>query len=325
MLKTYLPSKAEIDQQYPISSNAQKLIKQFRIEAKNIFNATDPRIVVFLGPCSIHDENQINNYSALVSKLNKEVSSKIFIALRVFLEKPRSIYGWKGYLQDPSLNFQYNILEGIQKSRRILSEITKKKIPVVTEFLNPILASYTKDYITWGVIGSRTSTSQIHREFASNQDMPIGFKNPLDGSFDDAINSSLSSRTPQSTIEYDPLNKPYLTTSPGNNYTHVILRGGYSGTNYHKKDISRLLECQKRRKLRARVVVDCSHGNITRNTFDQVSVFKNIIEQIKEGNKEIMGIMIESHIKKNNQCSITDPCIDWQTSLELIKTAHKKL
>jgi 3-deoxy-7-phosphoheptulonate synthase len=255
--------------------------------------------------------------------------------MRVYLEKPRTALGWKGFLYDPYLDNSNNVLDGLHLSRKLLLDIAALEIPAATEFLDPLTAPYLSDLISWGCIGARTVTSQPHRQLASSLAMPIAFKNSVDGNIDSAINGILSASIPHTYIGSQSNGTLGIVNTLGNPYGHVVLRGGKEGPNYDPQAISYTLERLHNANLPLRLLVDCSHDNSFRRHEEQPAVFQSILHQIVEGNNYIKGLLLESHLYQGNQplnisslkygVSLTDPCLDWQTTERLIKWGYHYL
>lgn len=320
---TPLSTPNEVFAKTPLSKENKKVISHFRLTAEHILRGEDDRLIIFAGPCSIHDPEIALEYGARLKALAEKVSERIFLIMRVFLEKPRTQFGWKGFLSDPLLDGSYEIEQGLFASRQLLMQLSELKIPIATEFLDPILPAYTQDLITWGIIGARTSPSQIHRQMASHLPMPIGFKNETDGNVDNAICGALAARHPQGSIGIDDNGKISSLKTSGNPYTHLILRGSQTSPNYDHLSIAEAIHKQRLYGLNSPLLIDCAHGNSQKDPKRQQDVFASILNQIEEGNHLIMGMMLESHLQGGNALSITDPCLDWKTTEELILWANQ--
>src|SRR3990167_1516518 len=312
----------ELKSKLPLLPPERLFIEKSRKQAENILRRVDDRLVIFAGPCSIHNAEVALSYAKKLKELACKVEDRIFLIMRVFLEKPRTQFGWKGFIYDPYLDGSNEIEEGLFSSRKFLLKIAALNIPVATEFLDPILASYHKDLITWGVIGARTSASQIHRQLASDLGMPIGFKNETDGLLDNAIRGALAARHPQSSIGVDEHGRVCSLKTTGNAYTHIILRGSNERTNYDLLSITQAIQKQRLFGLHSPLVIDCAHGNSQKNLKKQLDVFSSVLNQIINGNHLISGMMLESHLQEGNIYSITDPCIGWKMTKELILEAY---
>ncbi|MBF5060126.1 Phospho-2-dehydro-3-deoxyheptonate aldolase, Tyr-sensitive [Candidatus Neptunochlamydia vexilliferae] len=316
--QTPLSTPEEVLAKLPLSDEERKTVSTFRLTAEHIMRGEDDRLIIFAGPCSIHCPEIALEYAHRFKALSDKVSERIFMVMRVFLEKPRTQFGWKGFLYDPLLDGSYDIEKGLYASRKLLLELAALKVPVATEFLDPLLSPYTQDLITWGVIGARTSTSQIHRQMASHLSMPIGFKNETDGSLDNAICGALAARHPQASLGINGEGKVCSMKTSGNPYTHLILRGGEVASNYDEIAVSGAIQKQRLYGLSSRLLIDCAHGNSQKDPQKQQLAFCSTLEQIAEGNHLIMGAMLESHLQGRNALSMTDPCLDWETTEKLV-------
>ncbi|MCB1080181.1 MAG: 3-deoxy-7-phosphoheptulonate synthase [Chlamydiia bacterium] len=322
---TPLITPKALHEKFPLSLEQKKWVSENRKIAEHIIRGEDERIVVFAGPCSIHDPAIALEYAHELKSLSEKISDQIFLIMRVFLEKPRTQFGWKGFLYDPFLDGSYEIEQGLIASRELLIKLVDIDIPIATEFLDPILPAYTQDVITWGIIGARTSTSQIHRQVASQLPMPIGFKNETDGNLDNAICGALAARHPQLSLGINPEGELCSLKTYGNPFTHMILRGATEHPNFDHVSVSEAIQKQRLHGLGSRLIIDCAHGNSQKNPKKQQHAFFSVLEQIQEGNHLIMGMMLESHLQGGNALSITDPCIDWNTTEELLLWAHQVL
>lgn len=337
-MMTYpLPSPGVIKTLLNVSAETAAFIANARQTAKDIIAGVDQRLALIVGPCSIHDKQSATEYAERVKALAKRVESTCFIVMRVYVEKPRSSMGWKGLLYDPYLDGSNAIETGLRWTRELLLELGKMQVPCATEFVDPLAALYFEDLISWGFIGARTSASQPHRVFSSSLDIPVGFKNSVEGNLDSAIYGVLSAREPHAMLSIDPEGMLCASQTKGNSFSHVVLRGGYESTNYDAASISAALEKLHQNQLPERLLVDCAHGNCQKQTEKQQEVFQSVLEQIAGGNSKILGLMLESHLESGNQpltkdlstlkyaISITDPCIDWKTTESLILSAHELL
>lgn len=322
---TPLPTPDTLINTFPLSKEERKKVSLSRLTSEHIMRGEDDRIVIFAGPCSIHDPEIAIEYATFLKELSDKVNERIFIIMRVFLEKPRTQFGWKGFLYDPLLDGSYEIEKGLHGSRELLLKLVKMGIPIATEFLDPVLPAYTQDLITWGIVGARTSPSQIHRQMASHLPMPMGFKNETDGTIDNAICGALAARHPQASIGIDNDGRISSMKTSGNPYTHVVLRGSQTSSNYDHLSIHEAIQKQRLYGLSSRLLIDCAHGNSQKDPKKQQLAFCDVIEQIQEGNHLIMGMMLESHLQGGNALSITDPCLDWTTTEELILWAYQSL
>lgn len=322
----------EFKKQYPLNEKAQDFIYDSRQVIENILSGQDKRQFIVVGPCSIHDYNIAIEYAKKLKVLAEEVKDKFFIVMRVYFEKPRTTVGWKGLINDPHLDDTFEMEEGLTIARKLMLEITEMGLPIGTEALDPISPQYLSDLVTWSAIGARTTESQTHREMASGLSSPVGFKNGTDGSVSVAINAMLSAATPHSFLGINEEGKVAIIQTKGNAFGHVILRGGSSGPNHDSVSIAEVVEEMEKSKVKANIVVDCSHGNSHKNHKLQPVVFKDVMSQVLSGNKNIKGVMIESNIHEGSQklipgkkedlkfgVSITDACIGWEETEEVIK------
>lgn len=325
-----LPSYKEIKIHLPLSSPQSHFIAESRKTVRNILNGRDPRLLLIVGPCSIHDRISAREYAVKLCELAQAVSSEFFLVMRVYFEKPRTTSGWNGFLFDPLLDGSYVTSLGIKWARQLLLELATLQVPAATEFLDPMTSFYYDDLITWGSIGARTACSQIHRQLASALPMPIGFKNGIAGNISAAVNGALAASFSQTYIRVSDTGDPIVSKTPGNPDTHIVLRGGESGPNYDPSSISEALILLQHAKLNSRLLIDCAHHNSEKKYDKQLNVFQSVIHQIVEGNTNIRGLMLESHLHKGNQSltgdlsklqygvSITDECLDWKTTEHLI-------
>ena len=319
----------------PLKEEAFISIEKFRNDITALITGLDSRLALVVGPCSLHDIDSALEYARKLKVLQEQVKKTCFLVMRAHVEKPRTCLGWKGLLHDPYLNGQPDISHGLFISRQILLELANLHIPLATEFLDPIASNYFSDLISWGFIGARTSSSQIHRQLASSSLMPIGFKNSIDGNLESAIHGVLAAERSHSFLNID--NEGYVQEikSLGNPFCHIVLRGSDKRTNYDPGDIQLATHLCKEHGVNSRILIDCSHGNSQKNHLRQEEAFFSTIRQYVLGNKNILGSMIESHLEEGNQpfeslslnpsISLTDPCINWDTTERLILSAHEEL
>jgi 3-deoxy-7-phosphoheptulonate synthase len=331
---TPIPPPEEIKAQFPLSDRAKKQIAHSRDIAKRIINGSDSRKVLVVGPCSIHDRKAAMEYAERFKELSLKVNRTTFMVMRVYVEKPRTSTGWKGMLYDPHLNGTYDIKTGLLWTRELLLALAEEDIPCATEFVDPLATLYYEDLITWGFIGARTSSSQPHRQFASSLAIPVGFKNATDGNLEGAIHGVLSAKEPHVAMRVNEQGKLCTVESSGNPYAHVVLRGAYHFTNFDRVSVGQAVEQLKSHHLPPRLMIDCSHGNCQKQYDKQQEAFLSVLEQIAQGNEHILGWMLESHLESGNQMltqdpsqlkyavSITDPCLDWKKTEELIHSAN---
>lgn len=325
-----LPSYQEIKENWPLKDAQKAFIEQSRQTIRHILEGQDSRLLLIVGPCSIHDLTSAREFALKLKNLTKIVSQQFFLVMRVYFEKPRTRKGWKGLLYDPLLNNTHQIHTGINWTRQFLLELAELQIPAATEFLDPLTASYYDDLIAWGSIGARTSSSQPHRQLASSLTMPIGIKNGINGHIPETINSLISVSHPHAYVGLNAQNQLVMKQTSGNQDAHLVLRGGKRGPNYDVRCIAKALKELQKFKLPLRLIVDCSHQNSRKNHELQILAFQSVIQQILEGNSTIRGLMLESHLNAGKQefpassghlkygISITDACLDWQTTENLI-------
>lgn len=331
-----IPSPFEIKNEFQLQCDSLAFINDSRAAAKQILNRKDPRLVLLVGPCSIHDPDMALEYGDRLKRLSAEIEN-FFIIMRLFLEKPRTRTGWKGIVYDPFLDKSNDIISGIKISRKLLLELTRQNIPTAAELLEPLIVPYFSDLFTWGLIGARTSASQPHRQMASGLPFPVGFKNDIHGELDVAISGILSSRIAHSYINIDESGRIASVRTRGNPLTHLVLRGSKSRSNYDSHSIDLALNDLQTNHLEPCLLIDCSHGNSGKDYQRQRMAFESVIQQICEGNHAIAGLMLESNIFSGNQVlgddpsllrygvSITDSCMSWEETESLIRSADEKL
>lgn len=332
-----LMTPRQLHEELPVSDSAMQTILKGRKTIENILDKKDNRIFIVAGPCSIHDPKSAMEYANRFKALSEKVADKIVLVMRVYFEKPRTTVGWKGFINDPDMDDSFNITKGLRLARRLLLDLAEMGIPTATEALDPVTPQFIGDLIAWTAIGARTSESQTHREMSSGLSTPVGFKNGTDGSLETCVNAMQSAFAPHSFLGIDLDGKSAITHSTGNPYSHVVLRGGRHGPNYDSVNVALTIDALTAAKLPARIVIDCSHANSNKNPQLQPLVMENCIRQIVEGNRAIMGLMIESHLFAGNQkipadksqlqygVSVTDGCVSWETTEEMILKAYQEL
>lgn len=335
--QTLLITPDQLKDKLPLSDQACASVMAGRQTIRNILDGKDHRLFVVVGPCSIHDVAAAKDYAERLRQLADEVSDTLFLVMRVYFEKPRTTVGWKGLINDPHLNDTFEIEEGLHIARQLLLDLAETGLPLATEALDPISPQYLQDLISWSAIGARTTESQTHREMASGLSCAIGFKNGTDGSLDVAINALKSVSQPHSFLGINENGQVAITRTRGNAYGHVVLRGGGGKPNYDSVSVALCDQQLEKAKLQANIMVDCSHANSSKNPELQPLVAENVANQILEGNKSIVGLMIESHIKAGNQSipvdlsqleygvSVTDGCIDWDTTAKCLRDIRARL
>jgi 3-deoxy-7-phosphoheptulonate synthase len=319
----------------PASDRATQTVSAARATVANILKGTDPRLLVVVGPCSIHDIAAAMDYAQQLKALADELKDKLFIVMRVYFEKPRTTVGWKGLINDPHMDDSFCIEEGLHIARKLLVDLNDMGLPCGTEALDPITPQYLGDLIAWSAIGARTTESQTHREMASGLSSPVGFKNGTDGNLDVAINAMLSSAQPHAFLGINGEGQVALTHTRGNAFGHLILRGG-AQPNYDSVAVAQAEAELATAKLPVNIVVDCSHANSRKNHALQGLVLKDVVGQILDGNQSIKGVMLESNLFEGNQklgnptdliygVSITDACLGWEATKEGLREAAQRL
>jgi 3-deoxy-7-phosphoheptulonate synthase len=331
-----LPPRA-LKEELPLTEAAVKTVLAGRQAVKNILSGADPRLLVVLGPCSIHDREVAIEYARRLNALRPELEDRLCLVMRVYFEKPRTTIGWKGWINDPHLNGTYDIETGLKVARRLLLDINAMGLPAATEFLDPIVPQYLAELISWAAIGARTTESQTHREMASGLSMPVGFKNATDGSLQIAIDAMAASRTSHNFLGIDQEGVTSIVHTTGNPDGHVVLRGGRKMTNYDADSIALAAAQLEKAKLPPIMMVDCSHANSGKQHARQEEVLRSVIEQRVQGNRALIGLMIESNLEEGNQplpkdpkdlqygVSVTDACIGWDTTERLLRHAREPL
>ncbi|PWV62347.1 3-deoxy-7-phosphoheptulonate synthase [Plasticicumulans acidivorans] len=326
----------ELLKRLPLTLAARDTVVAGRKTIEDILDRRDPRLLVVVGPCSIHDPAAAMDYARRLKQLADELADTLYLVMRVYFEKPRTTTGWKGLINDPDMNDSFNIQKGLGIARRLLTDINELGLPTGTEALDPISPQYVSDLISWAAIGARTTESQTHREMASGLSTPVGFKNGTDGSLTVAINALLSVSKPHSFLGIDGQGQCAIIRTRGNRYGHVVLRGGPQ-PNYDSVTIALCEQELAKNGQPANIVVDCSHANSSKKPELQPLVMHDIVNQIVEGNRSIVGVMIESNINAGNQSipadlsqlkygvSVTDACVDWATTATMLREARAKL
>tara|TARA_B100000575_G_C23093180_1_gene630313 strand:- start:123 stop:1169 length:1047 start_codon:yes stop_codon:yes gene_type:complete len=330
-----VPAPYELVNKYPINDQISKLVYGTRNEISQILHDKDDRLFVVVGPCSIHDPESALEYAQKLVKENKRLSKNILVIMRVYFEKPRTTVGWKGLINDPDLNETFNIGKGVEMARKLLINIAELGLPAGTEFLDPISPQYVTDIISWGAIGARTAESQIHRELASGLSCPIGIKNGTDGGLKAAIDGIQAANHSHVFLGATKEADIAMLKTAGNNDTHIILRGGKE-PNYDSGSVEGTLVALREAEVNESIMIDASHGNSQKKFKQQIPVIESICDQILNGNNNIRGVMIESHLNEGNQKiseslkygqSITDACMGWEDTvkcLELLSDAIDK-
>jgi 3-deoxy-7-phosphoheptulonate synthase len=317
-------------EELPMSDAMVAAVAKDRAEIADIMHGRDPRLVVVVGPCSIHDPDAAKEYAGRLKPLIDKYSDTLKIIMRVYFEKPRTIVGWKGLINDPNLDQSFQVNKGLHKARSLLCYLVEQGIPVGCEFLDTISPQFIADLVSWGAIGARTTESQVHRELASGLSMPVGFKNGTDGTITIATDAVQAASHPHHFLSVTKQGVAAIFGTTGNPDCHVILRGGQSGPNYERADVAPVLEALRTKSLPPYLMVDCSHGNSLKDHTKQCLVVESVIEQRKTSDHGIFGVMIESHLVAGNQPlkpnlseltygqSVTDACIGWDETEKLL-------
>lgn len=320
----------------PLPEQGKLFVKAARETIANIIHKKDSRLLVIAGPCSIHDTEAAKEYALKLKELHEQYKDTLYIVMRVYFEKPRTTVGWKGLINDPHMDGSFDVETGLRKARELLVYLTGLGLPLATEALDPISPQYLSELFSWSAIGARTTESQTHREMASGLSMPIGFKNGTNGGLGVAINAMQSASSSHRFMGINTDGQVSLIKTSGNPDGHVILRGGKS-PNYDAESVALCEQELIKNKLEPSLMIDCSHGNSNKDYSRQPIVAQDIFQQIIDGNKSIIGIMLESHLKAGNQSadlpteelvygiSVTDACIDWAATVELVEKAVQQL
>jgi 3-deoxy-7-phosphoheptulonate synthase len=328
-----MPTPAEVQARLPLSAKAEATVSQGRETLRNILDRKDHRLFVVVGPCSIHDPVAGMDYARRLKALSDEVGDVLQIIMRVYFEKPRTTVGWKGYINDPFMDDSFQVNVGMEKARQFLLEVNELGLPAGTEALDPYGPQYYGDLITWTAIGARTTESQTHREMSSGLSTPVGFKNATSGDLTVATNAILSASRPHSFLGINADGRVAIVRTTGNAYGHVVLRGGDGKPNYDTVSVTVAEQALAKSKLPANLVVDCSHANSSKKPELQPLVMADVVNQIRNGNKSLLGVMIESNIEAGNQsipadltqlkygCSVTDGCVGWETTEQMLRDA----
>ncbi|VAX14351.1 2-keto-3-deoxy-D-arabino-heptulosonate-7-phosphate synthase I alpha [hydrothermal vent metagenome] len=327
-LKEVIPP-IQLHQDCPISETASRLIFETRTAIHNILRGKDDRLLVIVGPCSVHDPAAALDYAKKLQQLRTELDRDLLMVMRVYFEKPRTTVGWKGLINDPDLDESFQINKGLHLARKLLLDINNAGVPAATEFLDLITPQYVTDLISWGAIGARTTESQVHRELASGLSCPVGFKNSTDGTLKVAIDAIGAAGRPHNFLSVTKAGNSAIFATTGNDDCHIILRGGRQ-PNYDAESVRKAIDELEKAGLESMVMVDFSHANSQKDFNRQIEVGKDIAQQIAVGNKHIMGVMIESHLQEGRQDnnddgelvygqSITDACLGWDASEGLLR------
>ncbi|MGO2885226.1 MAG: 3-deoxy-7-phosphoheptulonate synthase [Psychrobacter celer] len=328
-IEKFIPliTPAELKAELPLSDKAYNTVLKGRNTIQDILDGKDKRLFVVVGPCSIHDIKAAHEYADRLAVLAKEIEDSIFVVMRVYFEKPRTTVGWKGMINDPDMNDSFDIEKGLRTARKLLLDLNEKGLPCATEALDPNTPQYMQDLISWSAIGARTTESQTHREMSSGLSCPVGFKNGTDGGMTVAVNAMQAVKEGHSFLGLSADGKVSIIKSKGNPYAHVVLRGGNGKPNYDETAVAQAENALAKGKANGKIMIDSSHANSGKDPYLQPMVITNVAEQIQNGNKSIIGMMIESHLKGGNQKltadlsqleygkSITDGCLDWDSTV----------
>jgi 3-deoxy-7-phosphoheptulonate synthase len=339
-----LMTPASLNAELPLSESAATLVAATRDRIRKILRNEDDRLLVIVGPCSVHDVNAAIEYGKLLMPLRDALSDKLEIVMRVYFEKPRTTTGWKGLINDPHLDNTYDINTGLRVARGLLRELAEMGMPCATELLDPIIPQYIADLISWTAIGARTTESQTHREMASGLSMPVGFKNGTDGGFTIAVHAMMSASQPHHFLGINAEGLASIVKTTGNPDCHLVMRGGKDGPNYSADYLTKAAAELGKHEQSNRVMVDCSHGNTNKDYRRQPIVIQDLVAQAQQGARNLMGVMIESHLVAGNQSlpdleeiadgksvldyltygqSITDACVDFATTTEMLHSLAK--
>jgi 3-deoxy-7-phosphoheptulonate synthase len=329
-----LPSSLQLKQQLPLSNTLTQQITAHRQAIRAILNGEDQRLLIIVGPCSIHDPKSAIEYAEKLARLANDVSDEMLLVMRAYIEKPRTTVGWKGLAYDPRLDGSDDMAAGLRLSRELMLEMIRLGLPVATELLQPMAANYFDDLLSWVAIGARTTESQIHREMASGLSMPVGFKNGTDGGVTVAVDAMRSAAHPHRHFGVDSQGHPAIIQTPGNPDTHLVLRGGHLGPNYDHNSIAQIRADLARVKIPSRIMVDCSHANSGKDPMRQPAVFNDVLAQRLQGDRSLIGMMLESHLFEGCQplspglrygVSVTDGCLGFSDTDQLLLNAAARL
>lgn len=327
----------EITNALPMSLDANRCVVQSRDTIRQILGGFDRRLMIVIGPCSIHDEKAALEYAERLRDVGDRVADQLFVVMRVYFEKPRTTIGWKGLINDPYLDGTFAIETGIRRARQLLLQINGMGMPAATEMLDPITPQYIADLISWASIGARTTESQTHRQMSSGLSMPVGYKNNTEGNLQVAIDAMQSARHPHSFLGIDSAGRTAIIKTRGNHWGHMILRGGKSGPNYDEASVAKALGLMRKANLPSVVMIDCSHANSGKKFQNQEKVWRDAVRQRLEGNPSIIGLLVESNLFEGSQpftgdlsklrygVSITDECMGWEKTEELLLDTHRML
>ncbi|MDC7825555.1 3-deoxy-7-phosphoheptulonate synthase [Pseudomonas sp. BLCC-B13] len=331
---TPLPSPTDLRQRLPLSAALAAQVHTQREAIRAVLDGSDPRLLVVVGPCSLHDPMSALEYADRLAALAFDVSDQLLLVMRAYVEKPRTTIGWKGLVYDPQLDGSGDMAGGLELSRRLMLAMLERGLPVATELLQPLVAGYFDDLLGWAAIGARTSESQVHRELVSGLDLPVGFKNGTDGSLSIAFDAMRSAAHPHQHFGVDDLGRPALVETAGNPDTHLVLRGGHSGPNHDAASVAVARASLEKQGIAARIMVDCSHANSGKDPLRQPVVLRDVLDQRLAGDASLRGVMLESHLFDGCQAlsaelrygvSITDGCLGWSGTEAMLREAAERL
>lgn len=331
---TPLPSPTDLRQRLPLSAALAAQVHTQREAIRAVLDGSDPRLLVVVGPCSLHDPISALEYADRLAALAFDVSDQLLLVMRAYVEKPRTTIGWKGLVYDPQLDGSGDMAGGLELSRRLMLAMLERGLPVATELLQPLVAGYFDDLLGWAAIGARTSESQVHRELVSGLDVPVGFKNGTDGSLSIACDAMRSAAHPHQHFGVDALGRPALVETDGNPDTHLVLRGGHSGPNHDVASVAVARASLQKQGIAARIMVDCSHANSGKDPLRQPAVLRDVLDQRLAGDASLRGVMLESHLFDGCQAlstelrygvSITDGCLGWSGTEAMLREAAERL
>jgi 3-deoxy-7-phosphoheptulonate synthase len=328
---TPLITPTQLKDELPISERGAETVAAARDAIRRMLQGDDPRVLVVVGPCSIHDVDGAHDYADRLLKLRDECADPLLILMRVYFEKPRTTTGWKGLINDPHLDGSHDMATGLRLARKLLLDLAEKGLPTATEMLDPIVPQYLADLVSWTAIGARTTESQTHREMASGLSMPVGFKNGTDGIITTAVNAMSAARQSHRFLGIDSLGRVSMVSTTGNSDCHLVLRGGSTGPNYDPENVAIAATVLERADLCKRIMVDCSHDNAQKDFLRQSHVLRDLASQLRVGDSALLGVMIESNLVAGKQRfpaprkelvygqSITDGCVDFPTTVSMLR------
>ncbi|MGR2738245.1 3-deoxy-7-phosphoheptulonate synthase [Billgrantia sp. Q4P2] len=330
-----LPTPGELRRRLPVSPQVAECLSAQRRAIQDIVSGHDDRMLMVVGPCSIHDPLAALEYAHRLAELAQKVSDRLLPVMRVYVEKPRTTVGWKGLAYDPDLDGSGDMARGLHLSRHLMHEVATLGLPVATEVLQPMLAAYLDDLLAWVAVGARTTESQLHRELASGLEAAVGFKNATSGDVGVAVDAIRAAAHPHRHFGLDEQGRPALRETLGNAHAHVVLRGGHLGPNYDSDSVGEARRALEQAGLPARLMVDCSHANARKDHRRQAEVLRDVVAQRMRGETALMGLMLESHLEEGRQeltpgalrygVSVTDPCLGWQATEALLLEAAERL